>query len=82
MSVTFELDGQEIRPRVEPDHELGALPLDRFGQTVGEVRRRDGSHTVRLLRPKDDEGRVDRGLRQFYERLGTKRRPRRLLRPP
>ena len=44
MSVTFELDGKEIRPRVEPDHELGTLPLDRLGQTVGEVRRRDGTY--------------------------------------
>src|SRR5919201_1439143 len=36
----FQLDREEIGPRIEPDHELRALPLDRLGEAVGGVRRR------------------------------------------
>jgi hypothetical protein len=59
MGLALQLDGQEVRPRVEPDDQLRALPLDGLGQAVGEVRRRNGGHTVRVLRPKDGEGRVN-----------------------
>ena len=45
MGLALQLDGQKIWPRIEPDDELGALPLDRLGQAVGEVRRRDSGHT-------------------------------------
>ena len=65
MGVASELDRQEVWPRVETDHQLGALALDGLRQAVGEVRRRDGGHTLRVLRAKDDEGRDERGLRQF-----------------
>jgi hypothetical protein len=57
MGLAPELDGQKIRPRIETDHELRALPLHGLGQAVGEVRRRDGGHSLRVLRSKDDEGR-------------------------
>jgi hypothetical protein len=36
MSVTCELDGQEVRPRVEADDELGTLSLDRICDPIGE----------------------------------------------
>jgi len=57
MRVALELDRKQVRPGIEPDHELRALPLDRLGKTVGEVRRRDGGHGLRVLPAKDSEGR-------------------------
>ena len=90
MGLASELDGQKIRPRVETDHELRALTLDRLGQAVGEVRRRDSGHSLRVLRPKetkaplagadleeDDEGRDDAAFVSSLERLETRRLPRR-----
>ena len=38
LRVADELDRQQVGARVEPDEELGALPLDRLGQPVGEER--------------------------------------------
>ena len=34
--LAAQLDGQEVDPRVEPDDELAALPLDRLGDPIGE----------------------------------------------
>jgi hypothetical protein len=39
--VPGELDGEQVRARVEADEQLGALPLDCLGETVGEERSRD-----------------------------------------
>jgi hypothetical protein len=47
MSVTCELDGQEVGSWVETDDELGTLSLDRICDTIGENARADrglGSH--------------------------------------
>jgi hypothetical protein len=44
MRLASELDRKQMGPRIEADDELRALALDRVGEAVGEVRRRDCSH--------------------------------------
>jgi hypothetical protein len=67
MRIAFQLDRQEIGARIEPDDELRALALDGLGEAVGEVRRRDGGHALRVLPSKDGEGRETRPSR-FLEK--------------
>jgi hypothetical protein len=57
MDVTSELDRQQIRAWIESDDELRTLPFDRLSEAVGKVRRRHDGHVLRLLPPKDGEGR-------------------------
>jgi hypothetical protein len=57
MRVALQLDREEVRPWVEPDDKLRPLALDRLGEAVGEVRRRNGGHALRVLLSKDGEGR-------------------------
>jgi hypothetical protein len=39
-----DLDREKVRTRIEADDELRPLALDRIGEAVGEVRRRDCGH--------------------------------------
>jgi hypothetical protein len=58
MRLSFQLDREQIRPRVEAHHELRPLALDGLGEAVCELRRRDGCHALSLLVWKDGEGRL------------------------
>ena len=48
--LAAQLDGQQVEPRIEPDHELAALPLHRLREPVGEGRGGHGRHERKATR--------------------------------
>src|SRR5205823_13523737 len=85
LDVPDQLDREQIRPRIEPDEELGALALDRLGEPVGEQRRGDGrlgAHATEAtggLGRRPYEGRTPAALVNSSRRTssGPRSRPRR-----
>jgi hypothetical protein len=67
--VAAKLHGKQVEPGIEADDELRALALDGLGEAVGEVRRRNGGHALRVLPSKDGEGRDLRPSRFLEEGL-------------
>ena len=53
--LTAQLDGQEVDPWIETDHELAAFPLDRLRDPIGERRHLDrldvgsGAHAAKAI---------------------------------
>jgi hypothetical protein len=48
--VPLQLDREQVGPRIEPDDQLAALPLDLRRQPIGERSRGDGTIGVDFLR--------------------------------
>jgi hypothetical protein len=63
MRVSRELNGQEVRTRVEADEQLGTLALDHFRQPVGKKRSRG-------------DGRLSAHAREASVQLGPQQRQR------